>query len=844
MSPEQFQRVDSIFQAARQKPPAEQAAYVTSESAGDAAVEDAVMSLLRHDARADVALDTPALGGAHRLADMLLATEPREVPERIGPYRIIRLIGEGGFGVVYLAEQDQPRRTVALKVLRSLGTPEALRRFEREAAVLARLKHPAVAQIYQAGMTPDEPRQLYFAMEYVPGASLLDYVHRGPGGGGLSIRRRLELAALICDGVEHAHQNGVIHRDLKPDNIIVDERGQPRILDFGVARVVDPGVQRSMQTTVGQIVGTLAYMSPQQVGGDPDRVDTRSDVYSIGVILYQMLSGRLPVDVAGRSLADAARLIQESSPIPLGQLDRALRGDITAISRKALEKDPDRRYQSASQFASDIRALLDDRPVAATNPTTLYELRKLATRHKRLVIVGGMSLALLVAGAAGTAVQAVRATREARRASLQARKLDRINQFFQGMLASAEPNRTRGQQLTVVALLDATSRRIETELVDEPEIRAAVLTTLGDTYANLGAYEQAERHLRGALDLRLGILGAANLDTATTQQSLARVLRDTSRFPEAFDLIASALRTHETITGRDTPACARVLVLYADLLRYTSNDYKAAEDAYREAIRTFDRCDGPRGAQSAAVMGNLGAMLLDFFRFDEAETVLHEAFEIARDNVGMDHSVTIVNGSNYATLLALRNKLAEAREVVEPTMQGARRIYGPDHPETARIEALLAQILFDDGEGGPALPLARHALEVRRDTLPAENRLTLFSMVLLADILSQSGSAESVVEAEALANEAFAAYEKAGAGTYWPCAEARGVLGVCKAVRGEYQSASAELDRSLETIKAGQGKRSRAARAGMRRSIYASESTGHAAQADEMRATLRALDAP
>lgn len=848
MTPQMFQRADSIFRSACERPERDRAAHVEIACAGDEQLRRAVMALLHHDQRADVPLDTPVGIPAHRVGEAILAREENlHLPDRIGSYRILRALGEGGFGIVYLAEQDNPRRTVAIKVLRhAMTSPETLRRFEHETRILARLHHPAIAQIFEAGVTGlGAHRQPYFAMEYVRGLALDRYAegevaeHAPPGP--LDVRARLELFVKVCAGVEHAHQGGVIHRDLKPDNILVDLHGQPRILDFGVARALDDQATITAHTSAGQLVGTLAYMSPEQVRGDPMCVDTRADVYALGVILFQLLARRLPFDLSARPLAEALRTIQEDPPTLLGTLDRTLRGDLQAIVARALEKDPDRRYASASQLADDIQAYLDGRPVSARNATTLYQLRKLAGRHRRLVAVGTLALIALLVGAAGTAWQAVRATREAHRAQTEARKADRINQFFQTMLLSAEPDRARGKDLRVLTLLDETSDRVHLELSDEPEIEAAVRTTLGDTYANLGAFERAESHLREALAIRRRLHGEEHVDVAASALGLARVLRDTARFPEAFQRCQLALDVYARRLGRDNMTYARNLLLYADLLHTERSDFDQAERAYHEVVDICTRHEGRRSVRTAAALGNLGAMLFDLFRFDDAEAALRESRDIALEVLGPDHSVTIVNSQIYATLLSARSRSQDAEEVARPALDSAVRIFGPDHPETARMQGLLAEILLDRGSWEQAEPLARASLASRRRALPEGHRLTQFSISLLGDVLAASGTPESAKEAEALAREAINTFLAQGKGEYWTCAEARGVLGAALASLGDHMQAETLLLSSLEKIKQGQGARSRPARAGMRRLIRAYEAWGRADDATAMHEQLNAL---
>ena len=421
MTPERWQRVKDLCQRALEREPPDRGAFLAEICLDDHELRRDVEALLMQATEGEGILDAPVwqqfgiAPGAVRPG----APSARWLPEAIGRYRVLRLVGEGGMGSVYEAEQDHPRRIVALKVIKpGLTSPELLRRFERESQALGRLQHPGIAQIYEvgtadAGGTGPLP---YFAMEFINGTPLRDYAesHR------LGTRERLALIARVCDAVEHAHQRGIIHRDLKPSNILLDESGQPKILDFGVARVTDSDGHVTRQTDLGQLVGTLAYMSPEQVLADPLELDTRSDVYALGVILYELLAARLPYRLSSK-LIEAARTIQEEDPARLSSISRVYRGDVETIVAKALEKDKARRYSSAAALAADIRRYLADEPIAARPASTAYQLHKFARRHKALV--GGVT-AVFIALAAGTIVstwQALRA-REAQRVAVAAER--------------------------------------------------------------------------------------------------------------------------------------------------------------------------------------------------------------------------------------------------------------------------------------------------------------------------------------------------------------------------------------------------------------------------------------
>ncbi len=874
MTPTQFQRVRDIFHRACELDESGRAAFLDEACNGDDSLRSKVLSLLKHDTDEERHWGSTTLPLGRQILDRVSRMD-EPVPQRVGRYTIVRRIGAGGMGEVYEAEQDNPRRTVAVKVIRAgLSASGLRRRFEYEAQILGRLQHPGIAQIYDAGTAPvtladgTSVTRPFFAMEYIDGQPLDRFAKSHQ----LTVRQRLELIVRVCDAVQHAHQKGVIHRDLKPANILVSrdcelrnadsglpstptggdqsairnpQSATPKVLDFGVARLTSADLAVStMQTGAGQLIGTLPYMSPEQVSGDPDRVDTRSDVYALGVILFELLAGRLPYELSRRSLPDAVRAICDEQPTRLLLDGDRSDDDLDAIIGRALEKKADRRYQSVAQLASDVEAYLAGRPVAARQASAFYVLRKFARRHKRLVGMAAAATAAVVLGGAGTAWQAVRATRERNRAQLEARKAERVNNFLQSMLSLADPNRTGGQDVTVRDLLDRSALRVRDELSAEPELEAAVRMTMGESYRALGRYAEAESHLREALRIRRELYGREHVDVAQSMYLLASVLRDAAKYGEAFELCQSALDLHGRLVGQRSLAFANNLTLMADLFHTNRSDYFEAEAAYRQAVAVFSELYGPKSESKAAILGNFGGLLYTMFRYAEAEQVLREAYDMAREIYGPDHRVTIMNANNLALLLSNRRRDAEAEPIARAALDSVLRVYGPEHPESARLEFLVAQLLASRESFSEAVPLARRAFEVRRKTLAANHPMVAHAAVLLAEVLAGLGTRDAAEESEQLARLALQIWGGRDETDNWLYAEAESVLGSALTVLGRYDEAEALLLPSYDKIRAARGPRSREVRSALKRNIRLYEAADRPEFAELLSATLDSLPKP
>ncbi len=719
--PADWHRVKEILADALELLRGERSGFLDTACGGDPGLRAEVDRLLECAEDTQGILDEPNPATLPGIADL----PSRLAGTRLGRYRLGEVIGEGGMGVVYEAEQEQPRRSVALKLVRPAFLSEAtLRRFSHEIEILGRLRHPAIAQIYEAGVHEDETGSAipYFAMERVEGVTLGEWARTAAP----SLEARLEMFITLCDAVQHAHQRGIIHRDLKPGNILVDEAGQPKILDFGIARMTDPEAGVTAPTRAGQVMGTLPYMSPEQASGDAGEIDTRADVYALGVLLYELLAGRLPLDLENRTLSEAMRAIHEEEPARLGTLDPRFRGDLETLTAKALAKDRSRRYASASELAGDVRRFLHHEPIHAREPSGLYHLGRFVRRHRALVAALAVVVVVVAAGAVASSIGFFRASRERDHARESERRLLAVNDFLKDILASAHPDSGR-RETRVSDILDDYRHRIDRTFARDPLTRAELHSTFGWTYYGLGDLVKAEAHLGKACDLFEKELGGSAQETLDTRTRLGGVLLRRDDLEAAGPLVRENAGTALRTLGPEDPSTLAARRVLAELLQM-EGDLPGAEDLLRKVIAASMRVLGPEADATLRTMNQMVNVLLERQAYGEALPLLEELIQIRSKALRPDHPRLLILGSNRALVLWKLGRLEEADRAYDSIVASGAKTWGPDHDNTLDAKTSRISVLTSLGRHEAALALNRDVLDRRKKRLGEDHASTLLSL--------------------------------------------------------------------------------------------------------------------
>jgi serine/threonine-protein kinase len=804
-SQERAQRVAEIVEAALERESSEWPSFFQESCGEDELLRAEVESLLAYQKEATDFIEAPAYQSS---ADLLAEESGTlKIGELFAEYKILSLLGEGGMGEVYLAEDTKLGRQVALKLVKpGLGRANLIRHFRQEERILAGLTHPNIARLYGGAATPDGVP--YFVMEYVEGERLDSFCDAHQ----LTLRARLGLFRKICSAVSYAHQHLVIHRDLKPANIRVTADGEPKLLDFGIARLVDPRTESLAEpTTTLQRVMTLEYASPEQVRGE--EVTTASDTYSLGVVLYELLSGQRPYRIKGRKPDEVARVITEEEPqrpssavkdreSKIGPSrtgtrelagsrftihhSRSLRGDLDNIVLMAMRKEPSRRYASIAQFSEDIRRHLEGLPVVARKDTVGYRSAKFIRRHRI-----GVAAALLVAVAIIAGL--IAALWQARQARAQRDVAQRINTFLQDTLGAAAPE-VKGVDVKVIDILSDASSRAQTELANQPEVKADVLMTLGRTYIALGEYEPAETNLRAALAASLKGNGQRHPTTATTMGLLGLTLVYRNKITEGEQISRQAVELQRqlhpkgnedlgvalyalgvNLIYKDEPKAAQPFLQEASELikkhlgetngyymttlvmlaraHETADEAEAAESLYRQAIDVGGRVEARYRIYLGQAQFYLGLMLINKGAYPEAETLLLQSEAIYRKVMGGDANSNVgATQSHLAMLHLLEGHYAKAENEARTALDLLRKYLGTDQPLTAGALSTLGVILTREGKATEGEPYLREALAIRTKVVRLDSFLIPYSESALGECLTAQ---QRFAEAEPLLTDGY-----------------------------------------------------------------------------------------
>ena len=775
MAPTDWSELKALFAEAVEFAAEERGAFLDRRCPPGSPLRDELEGLLHHHDTAGAFLEEPV----RDLAARLVSSGSAGLPDRIGPFRIVREIGRGGMGTVYQGERDEGgfEQRVAIKVIRrGMDTEDVHRRFLSERRILARLEHPNIARLLDGGVTADG--RPYFVMEYIEGVPLTEYLRRQS----LGLRDRLCLFQSICQAVDYAHRNLVLHRDLKPSNILITRDGQPKLLDFGVAKLLGSDDRPDTRTRPEGLYLTPAFASPEQARGEP--LTTASDVYALGLLLFELLTGERPFAAGPTRSGDASRPLAREAPRPsavASTLGRAapvpahqMRGDLDVIVATALRPEPARRYESAHRLLADMERYFAGLPILARKDSIGYRGGKFVRRHRWGVGAATAAALALVAALAVFVAQSIRIAGERDKAQ-------RVTALLVDLLQGSDPAEALGDTLTARALLDRSSARIESELSGQPEVQAALLDVVGGLYHSLGLPDQAEPPLRQAVALRRAVLGPEHADVARSLNALGGVLDARGQFDEAEGLFEEALLIRRSRFRPPHAAIAESLNDLGQLLLFARQDFARAEPLLQEALEMRRRLFEPPHRDLAESVHNLA--LLEQLRgsYPEAADLYRESLAMRRTLFGETHPALLATLNNLALVLQAQGRYQEAEPLLRESLSLRRRLFGPSHPQVALALTNLGLSLRELGRLEEAEDLLRTGLGVAAAGFGPRHPRTATVMSNLADVLRDERELD---EAETLYEQSLAIRREALGGDHPHVAFSLNGLGEIARMRG------------------------------------------------------------
>ena len=695
-------RIEQLFHEAQGVAAGEREAWLAAQCGSDDDLRREVASLLASDAPSG---DTIARAVRSAVSETAKATMPPATGRRVGPYRLLREIGRGGMGSVYLAEREDAdfRQQVAVKLLRGVVEPDRIHRLRAERRILAGLEHPNIARLLDGGTIEGLP---YIVMEYVDGVPIDRYCEKQQ----LTMPERLRLFCEVCDAVDHAHRSLVVHRDIKPSNILVTAGGVPKLLDFGIAKLLDESGSASAGFMTGTMIRmfTPEYACPEQIRGD--RITTASDVYSLGVLLYELLTGSLPFRFKTLRLEEVERVVCGEEPRkpstivhPDTRRARQLAGDLDTIVLTALNKEPGRRYLSAAQMAEDIRRFLENRPITARPVTWTYRTTRFIKRNRWPLAAAAAVLVAIVGSSVVLAVQAARLQRERDTA-------EQVVAFMTDLFNVSDPGESRGNTITAREILDRGAERIGTDLKDQPEVQARLLDAMGQVYTNIGLYDRAVAMLQPSLQLRQGLNGGDGLAVSTTMIRLANALRERGKVGDAEPLVREALEIRRRLSPQQSVEIAGALNALG-LIEQARGRWNEAIPLFEEAVTIWRARNGPDHPQVAMALHSVSGIYRDAGDFAKAEQAAREALRIRRKALGDGHPLTASSVTLVAQILDARGEDAEAEVLLREALATRQKVLEPGHHLIYQSMNNLASVLHDQGKYAEAEPMYRAAID-------------------------------------------------------------------------------------------------------------------------------------